>query len=122
LCAQSYIGPATADAWSFEGGSAKAATARDNRWSQAALRHNGTANGSFTGVGASTGSGASGGGSFDGGSLDAVSTERAPVRGATDAQGLDAASSFFLAWQSDSGQAIQRKLLVANKFLATQAR
>ena len=42
------------------------------------------------------------------------------LRGESDSQGLDVASSFYLSWQSDSGQEIQRKLLVANKFLATQ--
>jgi len=40
----------------------------------------------------------------------------------SDAQSLDVASSFYLSWQSDSGQEIQRKLLMANKFLATQVR
>ena len=40
---------------------------------------------------------------------------------AADRSGLDVASAFFISWQSDSGQEIQRKLLLSNKFLATQA-
>jgi len=40
------------------------------------------------------------------------------VGGGDIARELDA--NFFISWQSDSGQEIQRKLLMSNKFLSTQ--